>query len=57
MVEHKISWSFGTQRFVALLLASLTLGHITADKKIRYTSPKFAYGKLHISPDEIDVLW
>ena len=31
---------FGVERFVALLLASLTPGHITADKRLRCTSPK-----------------
>ena len=28
------------ERFVASLLASLTLGHITADKRLCYASPK-----------------
>ncbi len=31
---------FGAERFVASLLASLSLGHITADKRFAFGSPK-----------------
>jgi len=31
---------FGAERFGTLCLASLSLGHITADKRLRYASPK-----------------
>jgi len=32
MVKHKTTFGFRAKRFVASLLALLTLGHITADK-------------------------
>jgi len=54
-MELKIGLSnggFGAERFVALLLPLVSLGeNITGDKKLRYASPKFPFGKLRMSAE------
>ena len=51
MNQQKDNYGFGAEHFVALLLASLTLGHITVDTRLRFAQPKLGKAGLHMSAE------